>query len=373
MKKLFNYSMFLLTGFWLMIWVSPVFGQTKEVIGVVSVNSVKMPYSTEQLTDATRNSIEKLNLYLVVDKYDQISLAEKNQFNMDNCLSKSCLSEAGRVLEATQILTGSVESFGKKVIVKLRLFDMKTQEVEKFRIIEFLDLKDQVQAMLDLSVRSLLDLPLDQDLFTKLTKEFAFESSINTPEVQRLDLNGPRMGITILTGKSAEIFGSSKSEGGYDAIPVLSQFGYQFEINYLNEGNFQALFEIIPVIVGLDQSLFIPSLNILNGLRNSKTGLEFGFGPQMTLVKKANGYLDANDKFILAEPANTPTGYTNESRLDSRGDLKFTTNFIFAIGKSFKSGSLNLPVNIFYKPAKNAHQFGVSVGYNVSSMRKRRG
>jgi len=371
MKKLFDYSMFLLTSFWLMMWVTPVFGQTKEVIGVVSINSVKMPYSSEQLTDATRNSLEKLNLYLVVDKYDQIALAEKNQFILDNCLSKSCLSEAGRVLEATQILTGSVESFGEKVIVKLRLFNMKTQEVEKFKIIEYLDLKDQVQGMIDLSVRSLLDLPMDQDMFAKLTKEFAFESSINTPEVQRLDLNGPRMGITILTGNTAKIFSSPKSEGGYDALPVLSQFGYQFEINYLNEGNFQALFEIIPVIVGLDQSLFIPVLNILNGLRNSKNGFEFGFGPQLTVVKKASGYYDG-DLFVIAESYNTPEGFTHESRLHSQGNYKFATNFIFGIGKTFKSGSLNMPVNIFYKPAKKAHQFGVSVGYNVSAMKRRR-
>lgn len=371
MKTLFSYRWM---TFWVVLSVFTVqgFGQTKEVIGVVSINSIKMPYSSEQLTDATRNSLEKLNLYLVVDKYDQISLAEKNQFNMENCLSKNCLSEAGRILEATQILTGSVESFGKKVIVKLRLFDMKTQEVERFKIIEFLDLKDQVQTMLDLSVRALFDLSYDQDLFTKLTMEFAFESSINTPEVPRLDLNGPRMGITFLTGEAARIFSDPKSEGGYDALPVLSQFGYQFEISYLNEGNFQALFEIIPVIVGLDQSLFIPSLNILNGLRNSKTGLEFGFGPQLTVVKKATGYYVEDGRFIIADAIATPAGYTSETRLHSKGDYKFTTNFIFAIGKSFKSGSLNLPVNIFYKPAKNAHQFGVSVGYNVSGLKKRK-
>lgn len=370
MKKLFFYQIF---GFLCMMLITslPVYAQKKHVIAVVSINSVKMPYSSEQLTDAARNSMEKLNLYQVVDKYDQIFLAEQKQFNLNDCLSKTCLYEAGTVLEATHILTGSVESFGMKVIVKLRLFDMSTQEVEKFKIIEYLDLKDQVQTMIDLSVRSLLDLPVDQDVFRKLTEEFAFESSINTPEVQRLDLNGPRMGITILTGTSAKIFSDPKSKGGYDAIPVLSQFGYQFEINYLNEGNFQALFEIVPVIVGLDQSLFIPVLNILNGLRNSKNGLEFGFGPQLTVVKKAKGYY-VDDVFIIADPQNTPEGYTNESRLHSNGNYVLATNFIFAVGKTFKSGSLNLPVNIFYKPAKNAHQFGVSVGYNVSAMKKRR-
>lgn len=371
MKRLFFYQIF---GFLCMMLITslPLHAQKKHVIAVVSINSVKMPYSSEQLTDAARNSMEKLNLYQVVDKYDQIFLAEKKQFNLNECLSKTCLYEAGTVLEATHILTGSVESFGTKVIVKLRLFDMSTQEVEKFKIIEYLDLKDQVQTMIDLSVRSLLDLPVDQDVFRKLTEEFAFESSINTPEVQRLDLNGPRMGLTFLTGEAAKIFSEPKSVGGYDAIPVLSQFGYQFEINYLNEGNFQALFEIIPVIVGMDQSLFIPVLNILNGLRNSKNGLEFGFGPQLTVVRKANGYYDDNNVFVIADPISTPEGKSNISRLHSDGNYRFATNFIFGFGKTFKSGSLNLPVNIFYKPAKNAHQFGISVGYNVSAMKKKR-
>ena len=369
MKKEISFQ-FALIVLGLFFMVNKAISQNKTVIGVVTINSIKMPYSVEELTDATRNSLEKLNLYLVVDKYDQKSLAEKNKLDLSDCLSKSCLIEAGRVLETTHILTGSVENFGKKIIVKLRLFNVETKEVEKFKIIEYLDLKDQIQTILDISVKSLFELPVDKDLMEKLTKEFAFETALNTPESKRVDLSGPRLGITVLTGETAKIFKSPKIDGGYDAIPVLTQFGYQFEINYLNEGNFQALFEIIPVIVGLDQSLFVPVLNLLNGLRSSKSGLEFGFGPQISVVKKARGYYDEGDKFILLDHGDPPDGFTIEERLHSKGNLKLSTTFLFGIGKTFKSGTLNMPVNIFYKPAKNAHQFGISVGYNVSRNKK---
>ena len=59
---------------------------------------------------------------------------------------------------------------------------------------------------------------------------------------------------------------AKKNVGGFDAYPAMFQFGYQFEKQYLNEGNFQALFEFIPMISGLEQNTFIPSFTLMNGL-----------------------------------------------------------------------------------------------------------
>jgi hypothetical protein len=156
----------------------------------------------------------------------------------------------------------------------------------------------------------------------------------------------------------------------------MFQFGYQFELKYLNEGNFQALFEFIPLITGLDQGKFIPSVAILNGLRSNTTGWEFAFGPTVNVVKTADMYQDDAGKWNLAseyipDPDNPqPNPYPLEERLDSRGDFKLSTGFAFALGKTFKSGKLNIPVNGFYVPGKDTQRFGISVGFNALTYKK---
>jgi hypothetical protein len=56
-----------------------------------------------------------------------------------------------------------------------------------------------------------------------------------------------------------------------------------------------------------------------------------------------------------------------ESRPDSRGDVTFTTGFLFAAGKTLKSGKLNLPLNVYLVPGKYGLRFGVSMGWNGKS------
>lgn len=42
-----------------------------------------------------------------------------------------------------------------------------------------------------------------------------------------------------------------------------------------------------------------------------------------------------------------------------------TSGFIFGVGKSFKSGKLNIPVNLYLIPNKSGLRFGLSVGFNA--------
>ena len=253
------------------------------------------------------------------------------------------------------MLAGSVELYGESVVVTFRIIDLGTEQVEKTQVMEFLNLRNHVQMMIGMTLRTMLGLETDQELMTKLTKKFDYDNALNNPEADRLNLSGPRMGITLLSGQTAEIYKDKKSLGGFDAMPVMFQFGYQFEVKYLNEGNFQALFEFIPIVTGLDQGFFIPSINVLNGLRHNVNGLEFAFGPNVTISKKADGYYDDNNVWHLeSEWDNTEeeNPYEIESRLDSRGDPAIVTGFVFAMGKTFKSGRLNIPVNAFFIPGK---------------------
>ena len=50
--------------------------------------------------------------------------------------------------------------------------------------------------------------------------------------------------------------------------------------------------------------------------------------------------------------------------MDSRGDYALNTGFVFAVGRTFKSGKLNIPVNLFFIPSKHGSRAGISVGFN---------
>ena len=166
----------------------------------------------------------------------------------------------------------------------------------------------------------------------------------------------------------------------------MFQFGYQFEKQYLNEGNFQALFEFVPMITGLDQGKFIPSINFLNGIRNNTTGWEFAFGPNFSFGSYAKGYwsnpgnpsntTDYSAGSFLIEGSPEAGDYKSknpnaqlEERPDSRGTTTITTGFLFAAGKTFRSGKLNLPINIFCMPSTHGLRWGISVGWNDKDRR----
>jgi hypothetical protein len=147
----------------------------------------------------------------------------------------------------------------------------------------------------------------------------------------------------------------------------MFQFGYQFEKQYLNEGKFQGLFEFIPMVTGIDQSLFIPSFSILHGIRNNKNGWEFAFGPTFQAISQAEGYFE-NGIWKLKNEFTNPEQVTM-MRLDNRGKRQLRTGFVIACGKTFRSGRMNIPLNAYFVPRKDGMQFGLSFGFNAKNER----
>ena len=343
----------------------------QPVIAVLNIDSKGMTLEPSQLGDIARTELSKLNRFQVMDRYDVDYVIEKNEFNIDKCYGKICVIEAGKILKTEKMLTGSAEVLGETIVVTLRLIDVGTQRIEKTQVMEFLNLRNQIQTMISITVKKMLDETIDENVVNKLTKKFDYESAVNFPEVDRLNLSGPRMGFTAFTGELSRIYSDPEKLGGYDAFPLMFQFGYQFEVKYLNQGDFQALFEFIPIVTGLDQGKFIPSISILNGMRSNRTGWEFAFGPVFYALERADGYYDDNNIWHLEnewriDNPDISNPFEIENRLDSRGDIAFASGFIFAGGKTFKSGRLNIPVNGFFIPNKNGHRFGVSMGFNAN-------
>jgi len=181
------------------------------------------------------------------------------------------------------------------------------------------------------------------------------------------------MGALYVGGHKGERMKKNRENGGYDMLPIMSQFGYQFEKQYMSAGNVQALLEFLPMVCGMDQGRFVPSFTFMNGFRHSRSGWEFAFGPTISFKKVAEGYFDENNQWNLAKNYQAfdengqyiPNPYKIVEDYDSRGSIKFSYGFTLAAGKTFTSGQLNIPLNVFFTPAKDGFHIGASFGFNV--------
>jgi hypothetical protein len=323
-----------------------------------------------------------------MDKYDVADIVEKNNLKIDGCYGKSCLMEVGKSLGVRKMVTGRAERFGEKIVITLRLINVQTGEISNSDATEYLNLPIEIQKMVEISVNNLLGIDNDP---TKVNLLVAYDLPINSP-MTTLKLNGPRMGIAYISDKAGERLQAPRTEGGYDMYPITTQFGYQWETQYLSSGDFQALFECVALIGGMESGQFVPSVALLNGFRDNKTGLEFAFGPVVKIVKTSNGYYEntlgngnAGDgkwhqskewgqdtsNWIEGEADNLVENPNTIFTLpDSRGSAKLSANLVLAVGRTFTSGYLNVPVNLYVIPKKNATIYGMSIGFNISQRRR---
>jgi hypothetical protein len=153
------------------------------------------------------------------------------------------------------------------------------------------------------------------------------QNPITPPPVARaVNLSGPRIGFTALSdGVVAKLH-----ERDIDVRPTISQFGWQFEKQfYGKESGVAVLNEWVFLLGGLEQGVALPSLSWLVGLRTSN-GAEFGVGPNIT-----------------------PAGVA----------------LAIAAGVTFRSGILNVPVNVAVVPSKDGTRISMLTGFNLRGRR----
>jgi hypothetical protein len=157
-----------------------------------------------------------------------------------------------------------------------------------------------------------------KSLYTLLILFFLiFSTSVSYSQI--LKLSGPRLGATFITqGSSADYlneginFNEDENGGfGNTGTAFTTQYGWQWESRFADGGeNIVGIIEWVALISGLEKGLFLPSLSSLVGIRTIK-GFEFALGPNIS-----------------------PTGI----------------GMVFAVGHNFKSGNLNIPINLAFVP-----------------------
>ncbi|MES2762419.1 MAG: hypothetical protein V4677_09430 [Bacteroidota bacterium] len=375
MKKIFRSIVFMSASFLLINDLDAQNNTTqKQTLTILSIDIAGLKSEPQQMGNLVRTELEKLDTFEVMDRYDVAYMVEKNKLSINNCYGKLCLTEIGETIHSDKMLSGSIELYPKSIIYTLRLIDVKSRSIEKTTVMEFLNLPEELQAFTNITVRTMFNKSVDKNILIKLTQRSGFDNALNNPKKDRLRLDGPRLGFVGFTGNVADILQADKSSGGFEAFPVMFQFGYQFEKQYLNEGKIQALFEFVPMITGVDQGYFIPGFSLLHGLRSNINGWEFALGPTINLSPKSKGYYDETNTWRREqewtsnpENENVKNPFTIKERLDSRGDYAVQTGFVLAFGRTFKSGKLNLPVNIYVIPGKDGFRIGASLGFNAKN------
>ena len=139
---------------------------------------------------------------------------------------------------------------------------------------------------------------------------------------EEMSLSGPRFGVTFLSDGVR----NKLTERNIDVGFTISQFGWQKEKRFLSTPTgWTGVHEFVLLVGGVDQGLFLPSVNWLVGARTS-SGVEFAAGPNLTAAG-----------FALA----------------------------IAGGVTFRTGNLNIPVNLAVVPSRGGQRISMLVGFNM--------
>ena len=374
--------------------------ETLPTIAVSNPNVNELATKPESIAKMIRLELIKLNLHMVFDEFDMNDVLKTNEEFRTNCLGQNCLIKLGNALNVDYVTTGSFDALGNKIVVTIKIVDVKNETLYRSTVREFDDQELELQRMIEITLKETFGIPVQKDIVDRL----AFKNElITSTNVGKINNSGPRIGYAYLLGSMNEFATRSEGEGGLDIFPGVSMIGYQVEGQYVGTENFSALVEGIFNINGLEQGQFIPSITIMNGFRFGKAGWEFAFGPGFSLKKTSSGFFDTEgalgDKdryysesdfqnyantelfddpefntqgyFVAPQPSYFNSGYNFDKKYgDTRGAARLSTLFVFALGRTFRAGALNIPVNVFYSSQKGGGMAGVNVGFNVQKSKK---
>ena len=138
-------------------------------------------------------------------------------------------------------------------------------------------------------------------------------------------LAGPRIGVVYITASPGSMWLNGDIElddigdlpSNYDEIvkgAFTTLYGWQWESRFAEGGDVTGVVEWIALAGGMERGKFLPSLSSLVGAR-TYSGFEFAIGPNLSLSG---------------------------------------VGMVFGLGYNFKSGNLNMPVNIAFLPGRKS-------------------
>ena len=361
------------------------FAQQSNTIAVANPNVNALTIKPESVAKMMRLELIKINNYKVYDEFDMNEVIKDKEEYKIGCYGQNCLSRLGEELKVDYVMSGSIDGLGNKIVITIKIIDVKGKALYKSSVREFDNQETEVQRMVEIVLAEMHGLTVDK----VLTDRLAFKNELITSNnVGKVNNSGPRIGFAYLSGTVNEFATRATKYGGLGIQPFTSMIGYQIEGQYVGTENFSALVEGIINISGLEQGQFVPSISLLNGFRFGKANWEFAFGPRFGISSTSEGFFD--DQKIYStdaryfsqsdwsqyamqnnhDPVDPGNGYIFEKNFDRRGDKALATTFLIAFGRTFQAGALNIPVNLFYSSQKGGGYVGVNMGFNVQKSKQ---
>lgn len=340
------------------------------VIGGIEVNGIAAPDAENVLRSVIYKNLVNSKKYVVNDRYD---VSEKLAMDkLKKCMGKDCLVKIGEQLNADYAMCASYDGLGDRILIAMKIVNVKTGEIVINEIEQFENQPRELNRMTDIMIYRLLNKETD----AVITRALVFkEGPTASYGLGKMNNNGPRIGMAYVTGANGEYFTREERDGGVGTTPFLFNIGYQLEKQYAGTENFSGLFEFIGNIAGLEQGTPIPSLAVLHGVRFGKGAWEIALGPSFTAKRLLSGTTDYNGQFMTySQLANMGVTGADQfdyfKRPDARGASYFSSNFVIGVGKTFRPGALNVPLNGYASINKYGVTYGVSLGINITKTRK---
>ncbi|MFM7758006.1 MAG: hypothetical protein ACKO6J_03640 [Crocinitomicaceae bacterium] len=363
--------------------------QNAFTIAAANPNVNGVAISGESGAKMIRLELIRLGKYKVYDEFDMADVVKANPEFQANCFGQTCLVKLGEALKTDFVICGSIDGLSNKIAITLKIINVKNKSIEKSAIKEFANQPNEVQRMIEIVLKEMHGVEVDKVLQDRL----AFKNDIITSNnVGKVNNSGPRIGIAGTIGKVYEFATRKQENGGLEILPAVSMIGYQLEGQYVGTENFSALVEGIVNVSGLEQGQFIPTFTLMNGFRFGKGNWEFAFGPGFGLKRTKEGFFDEYNKFgggadkfysteevqsgsinglaVNTQTISTQYGYKLEKHAHTKGITSINTSFVFAFGRTFQAGALNIPINLFYSSQRGGGFAGVNVGFNVVKSKK---
>lgn len=361
MKRLITSLKLIVLG---LAFTSNLNAQEKETlfVGGIAINNMSLEY--ESIRTAIHANFMQSELYILEDRYDVAEKLEDKE--LIGCLGKSCLQRVGEKVGADKVVSFTFDGLKDKIIISAKVVEVKTGAVLKQSISEFENQPQMINRIIELAVNKLLEIPSNADVAQQLSYK---KTAAQAKQVAILNNSGPRIGVAFASGSNGDYITRSEKRGGLESTPAVLNLGYQFETQYVGTDNFSGLFEFIFNVGGLEKATIIPSFALLNGFRFGKGNWEIATGPSLTVKKLAEGVMIENKWYLereLALEGFDLSQYDLVKKPDTRGDLALSSNWVIAVGKTFRAGAVNIPVNVYSSINKYGTAFGVSLGLNVS-------
>lgn len=338
------------------------------LIGGIEVRGISS--DEEILRTVIYKSLVNSKKYVVNDRYD---VAEKiGSDKLKLCMGKDCLIKAGNEINADYAMSASYDGLGDRILISMKIVNVKTGEIEKNEIEQFENQPRELNRMTDIMICKMLNIETDINVVKPLVFK---DNPAASAGLGKMNNSGPRMGVALTTEENAEFFKRSEDDGGVGGVPLLFNIGYQLEKQYVGSEKFSALFEFIGNVSGIEHGTPIPSFAILHGVRFGKGAWEIAMGPSLTVKTLMSGTTDYDGTFrSYSYLANAGVANADQfhyfNRPDTRGAMYMSSNFIVGVGKTFRSGALNAPLNFYASFNKYGTTYGLSLGVNITRSKK---